>query len=84
VRWTNIYDPALLVAFGDLISGPVAPLFGEAIVDVNLKKSRNGGQSWRFTHTRYWSLPDQMPPKVPVHVDELRKALDLGGQLRTL
>jgi len=87
VRWTNIHDPALLVVFGDLISGPVAPLFGPAVVDVNLKEQRRlkkrGGQSWSFTHTKYWSLPEQSAA-APVHIEELRKALDLGGQLRPL
>ncbi len=83
VRWTNIHDPAFLVAFGDLISGPVAPVFGPAVVDVNLKKLR-GRQSLCFTHTKYWSLPKRATAKVPVHIEELRKALDLGGQLRPL
>ena len=64
VRWTNIYDPAVLVAFGDLISGPLAPVFGPGIIDVNLKRVR-GRQSWRFTHTRYWSMPDGKPAEVP-------------------
>ena len=36
VRWTNIHDPALLVAFGDVISSPVAPIFGDGIVDIDL------------------------------------------------
>jgi pimeloyl-ACP methyl ester carboxylesterase len=83
VRWTNIHDPAFLVAFGDLISGPVAPVFGPAVVDVDLKKLR-GRQSLCFTHTKYWSLPKRATAKVPVHIEELRKALDLGGQLRPL
>jgi hypothetical protein len=50
VRWTNIYDPAFLVAFGDLISGPLAPVFGPAIIDRNLRELRRC-QSWSFTHT---------------------------------
>ena len=83
VRWTNIYDPAVLVALGDLISGPLAPVFGPGIIDVNLKEVR-GQQSLRFTHTRYWSLPDGNPAEVPKHIEELRKALDLGGQFRRL
>jgi hypothetical protein len=82
VRWTNIYDPALLVAFGDLISGPLAPVFGPGIIDVNLKKIQ--GQSWCFTHTAYWSLPDGKSAKAPTRIEELRKALDLGGQFRRL
>jgi pimeloyl-ACP methyl ester carboxylesterase len=81
VRWTNIHDPARLVAFGDLISGPVAPVFGDGIIDVDLRKLR--GQSKRFTHTRYWTLPSNLAA-LPAHIKELRKALDLGGRLRNL
>jgi hypothetical protein len=51
VRWTNIYDPAALVFFGDIVGGPLANVFGPAIVDVNLKELR-GRQSWSFTHNR--------------------------------
>ena len=81
VRWTNIHDPAWLIAFGDLISSPVAPVFGSAAIDVNLKELR--GQSWRFTHTRYWRMPERVA-KAPVHIAQLRKALDLGGTERAL
>jgi hypothetical protein len=81
-RWTNIHDPSKLVICGDLISGPVSPVFGPAIDDVDLRAIR--GQSWRFTHTRYWTVPKDIMTRVPVHIAELRKALDLGGQRRRL
>jgi hypothetical protein len=78
-RWTNIHDPARLVAFGDLISGPVAPQFGYGIIDVDLRELR--GQSRCFTHTHYWKLDDDQPDADPPrHIVELRKALDLLGQ----
>jgi hypothetical protein len=83
VRWTNIYDPAFLVAFGDLISGPVAPVFGHGIIDKNLRKIRRC-QSWRFTHTRYWTVPSSIKRRVPERIKQLREALDLGGQGRRL
>lgn len=83
VRWTNIYDPAFLVAFGDLISGPVAPVFGDGIIDINLRKLRHC-QSWRFTHTRYWTMPKSIEKPVPERIKQLREALDLGGQRRPL
>jgi hypothetical protein len=54
VRWTNIYD-SLFIFFGDIVSGPVVPIFGPAIVDVDLKRLR-GRQSWSFTHRRYWQV----------------------------
>ena len=81
-RWTNIHDSARLVMFGDLISGPLAPVFGPGIADVDLRALR--GQSWRFTHTRYWKLPRDIATTVPRHIAELRAALDLGGQRRRL
>jgi hypothetical protein len=58
VRWTNVYDPATLVFFGDVIGGPLARLFGPAITDIDLKRLRGGRQSWTFTHTKYWALDE--------------------------
>jgi hypothetical protein len=77
VRWTNIYDPARLIFFGDIISGAVAPAFGPGVVDVDLRSLR--GQSWRFTHTHYWSgaIEGVQPPH---HIVKLREALDLAGK----
>jgi hypothetical protein len=57
-RWTNVYDPATLVFFGDVIGGPLARVFGPAIVDIDLKERRGGRQSWTFTHTKYWALDE--------------------------
>jgi hypothetical protein len=71
LRWTNIFDPARLVFFGDLIGGPLAPVLGPAIVDVDLRALRKR-QSWRFTHTQYWQIT-----KDKRHIEELRKAVNL-------
>jgi hypothetical protein len=76
-RWTNIHDPARFIFCGDLISGPLAPLFGPAIIDVDLRALR--GQSWGFTHTKYWASGRDGDP-VPPHVVALRGALNLAGQ----
>ena len=57
-RWINVYDPAMLVFFGDVISGPLRHLFGPAIVDINLKERRGNRQSRTFTHTKYWALDE--------------------------
>jgi hypothetical protein len=59
VRWTNVYDPAVLVVFGDVIGGPVAPGFGPGVVDIDLKQRRGGRQSWTFTHTQYWATGEE-------------------------
>ena len=58
VRWTNVFDPAVLVFMGDVIGGPLGPVFGPAIVDIDLKALRCGRQSPSFTHTKYWSLDE--------------------------
>jgi hypothetical protein len=58
VRWTNVFDPAALVFFGDVIGGPLAPVFGPAIIDIDLKQRRGGRQSLTFTHTKYWALDE--------------------------
>jgi hypothetical protein len=71
LRWTNIFDPARLVFFGDVIGGPLAHAFGPAIVDIDLKKLR-GRQSWCFTHTKYWRIAKDMR-----HIEALRKAVNL-------
>ena len=52
VRWTNIYDFARFIYQGDLISGPLQPIFGNMVRDVNLMSLR--GQSKKFSHTLYW------------------------------
>ncbi len=58
VGWTNVYDPAKLVLFGDVIGGPLAPFFGPAIIYIDLKQRRCGRQSWTFTHTKYWAFDE--------------------------
>jgi hypothetical protein len=73
VRWTNIYDTHRPILKGDIISGPVAPVFGMGIRDIDLKDLR--GPSAVFSHTLYWTLPAGGGP-MP-HIDALRKAIDL-------
>jgi hypothetical protein len=79
VRWTNIFDPAREIFRGDIISGPLAPIFGPGIVDIDLREVR--GQSQGFTHTKYWDL-ENSAKTVPPHIIELRNALNLAGQCR--
>jgi len=76
VRWTNIHDSPRHIFRGDIISGPLAPLFGNGIRDIDLKNLR--GQSPRFSHTRYWSVsPDCKDAGSLPHIQVLHKALDL-------
>jgi hypothetical protein len=58
VVWTNVYFPSVLIAFGDIISGRVSPLFGPGILDVRL---RIGGPFFR--HVDYWKDPGSEPPR---------------------
>jgi len=57
-RWTNLYFPA------DIIGGPVSPLFGPGIKDVDLGSCC--ARSWR-SHVQYW--------KRKCACEELREAL---------
>jgi len=73
VRWTNIFDPHRWIFQGDIISGPVAPVLGQGIVDIDLKALR--GQSRAFSHTLYWTLPEGGGSAAAI--DALRKAVAL-------
>ena len=71
-RWSNLYFPSSWLIKGDLIGGPVAPVFGRGIRDVAVTTTERGGL---LGHTLYWSSPDGAT--VPTHIAELRRALDL-------
>jgi hypothetical protein len=63
----------MLVFCGDVIGGPLAPVLGPAIIDVDLRKLR--GQSWSFTHTKYWKTGQELQ-----HIKALRDAVNLLDQ----
>jgi hypothetical protein len=76
VRWTNIYDSHRLIFQGDIISGPLAPVFGGGIREIELTNLR--GQSRCFSHTLYWALPpDRAQANALPHIVALHNALDL-------
>lgn len=53
-RWTNLYCPAYLGLFGDIIGGPLRDVFGAGITDVPTKV--HGWRRWTLlAHTAYWS-----------------------------
>lgn len=66
--WTNIYFPSRAFIFGDIVSGPVAPLFGPAVRDVRMPTT-----GWRFRHLDYWRLAGDTPPD---QVRALRNAIN--------
>jgi len=46
------------VFFGDVIGGPLCPVFGPAIIDIDLRERRGGRQTWTCSHTKYWALDE--------------------------
>lgn len=77
VSWTNLYFPCRCLLYGDLIGGPIAPLFGPGVRDVPVATRTWGGL---LAHTQYWrSNPaDKDPATAPI--TRLREALDLNRQ----
>ena len=71
-RWTNLYFPARFLLFGDLIGGPLRPLFGAGIRDYEVRTSQRAGI---FSHTRYWTMGRKEPTEA--HVQQLRDAVNL-------
>jgi hypothetical protein len=69
VRWTNIFAPCHYVLKGDIVGGPVAPIFGPGVKDVEL--TGEVGSMW-LAHTHYW---DQ-GRKDEHHLAVLRNALN--------
>lgn len=71
-RWTNLYFPNRLIVRGDLIGGPLAPMFGAGVRDVPVQTSLRGGF---LLHTLYWRMATV--GNVGTHIEALRHALDL-------
>jgi len=70
--WTNIYFDSAFVFFGDIIAGPIAPLFGSGVLDVKLDVGAP-----RFRHLDYWKDPS-LDPAMP-WISALRRAINLRG-----
>jgi hypothetical protein len=74
-RWTNLYFPAHCTFWGDVIGGPVAPMFGPGVKDVVVRIGKHPGF---FEHSKYWDCSDIEKGKpAPAHLCELRKAVRL-------
>lgn len=77
-RWTNIYDPTTLIAFGDFVGGPCAPNFGPGVLDLPVGIIR-----WPlgrlFTHTDYWNADAS-----GYAVEDVLKQLDPKGDAANL
>lgn len=84
-RWTNLYFPAHLGVFGDLVGGPLHPVFGPGIRDIPVRTQALAGFA-RLTplaHTLYWrgSAADGKPDQgkgLPLALPELEAAMALS------
>lgn len=83
-RWTNLYFPARLGVFGDLVGGPLQSAFGQGIRDIAVRTEALAGLA-KFTllaHTRYWHAPgkDRESDRrgLPLSLLELKDALALS------
>lgn len=70
-RWTNLYFPARYLIYGDLIGGPIGPLFGSGVFDRKVTTDLRGGL---LSHTLYWTPSKPAPAS---HILALREALNL-------
>jgi hypothetical protein len=76
-RWTNIYFPIVQIFWGDAIGGPLGPIFGRHIVDLNVSTSKSGEADF-FTHTAYWDVEREPDRWDAPHIVALRDAVDLA------
>jgi len=85
-RWTNIYFPAGLGFFGDLVGGPLGEIFGHGVRDVPVDSAEWSGWLKRFPmiHTHYWSkdtvLQGSHDSPTAWALEILRKTLDLESR----
>jgi hypothetical protein len=79
VGWTNLYFPCHFLLKGDLVGGPIAPLFWPGVRDIAVKTRIWAG--W-LAHTHYWRRhpADTDPATAPL--PRLREALDLKRERR--
>ncbi len=77
VCWTNLYFPCQWLLKGDVVGGPLAPLFGAGVHDIAVStKNRNG---W-LAHTLYWTKDSATKDARSDSIRNLRLALDLTGK----
>ncbi|KAB2922233.1 MAG: hypothetical protein F9K30_12805 [Dechloromonas sp.] len=82
VRWSNLYFPHSRLIFGDLVGGPLAPVFGAGVRDIPVRPCTD---SWLDTtlvsHVKYWAgalAPNIRPrPAIRPSLNALVSALRL-------
>lgn len=77
VRWTNMWFPAHLRFFGDWFAGPLAPLYGNGILDIPLPGNGWTSRVPAWAHARYFSFGDDTRPGSVTTF--LRAAMDLAS-----
>ncbi len=83
-RWTNLYFPAHVGLFGDIVGGPLSPVFGPGIRDVAVRSRTGFGLISRtpLSHSKYWCTQDAAPDPSDRHdctpsLARLKEALGL-------
>lgn len=87
IRWTNIYFTHNRLSQGDIVGGPIAPVFGRGILDIPIDRHLLGRG---FLHNEYWKWPGQTKTspwapagdtraytRPPYHIARLRQAANL-------
>ncbi|MBL4660111.1 MAG: hypothetical protein JKY19_07125 [Alcanivoracaceae bacterium] len=69
-RWSNLYFPCKAIIKGDIVGGPVVPLFGPGIRDVPVESSQQYGL---LLHTLYWHAKTDDAK----HLQAFQEVLDL-------
>ncbi len=54
-RWTNVYFPAKLGFFGDIVGGRLSEYFGDGILDIEAFSDCSLKDKTIISHTRYWA-----------------------------
>lgn len=78
-RWTNIYFPAYLNVFGDIVGGPLRKLFGPGIRDIAVRSNKIIRDRTLPAHNSYWasettsetSSSDELPNSLKTIIDVL-------------
>ena len=86
-RWTNMFFTNNRLSKGDIVGGPVGPVFGRGVLDIEIDRRVLGDG---FLHNEYWKWPGQTKTSAwapagdtraytepPYHIARLRQAVNL-------
>jgi hypothetical protein len=83
-RWTNLYFPAALGIFGDIVGGPLGPWFGPGVRDIPVNTGNWVKDHSILAHTTYWHTnragAGTQKGSVPLALKELVAVLDLDNK----